>query len=166
MSTAEMIAEGERFLESLPADDPKRRAAEAKIERLRRQLERENDFGRFEPPFIEVDPRPDLVDDSEKWGALLKMALELDAVLCGVLNGMRCGGTRIRPARTGSGEMRWILRPDFDPSGRLAWQTQADYEEARDKYLKPQLEEVSRLLQGLTGRFPPAELVVQQEMRI
>lgn len=181
------IAKGEIFLNSLGTNDPKRQTAEANLKNLKAQLtalersseaelQRESvceadctspgNFKRYEPPFIEIDPRPDLIDDSQKWTILLKMALELDGDLCGALNGIRCGGTRIRPGRTGSGDIRWILRPDIDPSGRRAWETQTDYEEARDKYLKPHFEEVTGLLQKLADMFPPVEQAVQQEMKI
>jgi hypothetical protein len=92
------------------------------------------------------DPRPDLVDDSELWAALLELAGYRSGELFGALHGMRCMGTRIRRASKG---YVYILRPDIDPTGCLAWETEEQYKEARDKWLKPHSEILKELLTGL-----------------
>lgn len=85
-----------------------------------------------------IDPRPDLSEDSELWSELLTIAnsfhpneKEKNKKFCLVLHGMRCGGTRLRQGKNG-----WVLRPDIDPTGRVAWISQEEYEYFRDKYLK------------------------------
>lgn len=91
-----------------------------------------------------IDPRPDLKEDHLLWTRLLDQANGLDEELAGVLHGLRCGGTRIRKVKG-----RYILRPDLDPTGRIAWERVEDYEELRDKFLKPFAQEVIQLLGGL-----------------
>lgn len=156
-SVADRIKKGEVFLNSLAPNDPKRTQAEKNLINLKAQLAEGFTSGLYEPPLIDVDPRTDLSGDSEKWSTLLKMALERDEKMCGVLNGMRCGGTRIKLGRTPTGGYRWILQPDIDPTGRLAWESQKDYEEMRDKYLKPYFGEVTELLRKLEKQFSPIE---------
>lgn len=88
-----------------------------------------------------IDPRPDLKEDHLLWSRLLDQASERNEELAGVLHGLRCGGTRIRKVKG-----RYILRPDVDPSGRIAWERKEDYEELRDKYLKPYTKVMIQLL--------------------
>ncbi|WP_143014376.1 MULTISPECIES: hypothetical protein [unclassified Paenibacillus] len=107
-----------------------------------------------------VDPRPDLADDMHLWHVLLKMAAEDDQragrvygvddnTLCGVLNGIRCGGTRIRPGKNG-----WVIRPDIDPSGHTAWTTQEEYDYIKARYLQPWVSQIAGLLQELKSTHP------------
>jgi len=110
----------------------------------------------FKPPPIYEDPRPDLAEDSHLWKELLRIAYvfhplesEKSAEFCGVLNGMRCGGTRIRPGKSG-----WVLRPDIDPTGRKAWRSQADYDEMKEKYLTRWMEWLRFALRKLNEKYP------------
>lgn len=93
---------------------------------------------------VSMDPRPDLKEDHLLWSRLLDQANGLDEELAGVLHGLRCGGTRIKKVKG-----RYMLRPDIDPSGRVAWGRAEDYEELRNKYLKPYAQEVIQLLAQL-----------------
>lgn len=96
------------------------------------------------PPYT-IDPRPDLQDDHEHWTKLLNLAMnKYGDGLAGILHGFRCGGTRLKRGRNG-----YVLRPDVDPTGTVAWPTVEEYEEMRDKYLAPWREEVTALLKGL-----------------
>lgn len=111
-----------------------------------------------------IDPRPDLKEDTALWTALLELAHEYDDEICAVLNGFRCGGTRLK-----FGESRWVLRPDIDPTGRIAWESQAAYDEMKEKYLKEWFGVLGAMLDELTKRWPykPAEqLVVKKEQPI
>jgi len=91
-----------------------------------------------------LDPRPDLKEDSHLWDKLLRLANDVDTNLAATLNGFRCMGTRIKKGRTG-----YVLRPDVDPSGDKAWETKEQYEEARDKWLRPHARKIAKLLQKL-----------------
>ncbi|QJD87888.1 hypothetical protein [Cohnella herbarum] len=105
---------------------------------------------------VELIPRPDLKYDSNKWATLLVLAYEKNEELYGVLKGIRSGGTRLRVGKATNGVKRWILKPDIDPSGKIAWASKSEYEEARDKYLMPHMEEIIMLLKKLEDRFPPS----------
>jgi hypothetical protein len=112
------------------------------------------------PPPIYEDPRPDLAEDSHLWNELLRIAYEFhpqlpekNAEFCGVLNGMRCGGTRIRAGKNG-----WVLRPDIDPTGRVAWSSQAEYDEMKQKYLARWLEWLKFALRRLNEKHPYNQL--------
>jgi len=91
-----------------------------------------------------ADPRPDLKEDSALWDRFLKFANMEDENLAGTLHGFRCMGTRIKIGRNG-----YVLRPDVDPSGDKAWETKEQYEEARDKWLRPHARKIAKLLQKL-----------------
>ena len=96
-------------------------------------------------PSYTIDPRPDLAEDSEKWTKLLQLAMNKHGEeLAGILHGFRCGGTRLKRGRNG-----YVLRPDVDPTGTLAWPSMEEYEAMRDKYLTPCREEVTKLLKEL-----------------
>ncbi|MCD9026027.1 hypothetical protein [Cohnella silvisoli] len=172
--TLNRIAVGEEQLNKLQPEDPKRTKIEKNLDKLRADLaalkpestpdsQTTPGLTQLEPPFIEVDPRPELQQDTEQWTTLLKLAFMKSEELCGVLNGIRCGGTRLKVGRTSNGN-RWTLKPDIDSSGRLSWASQADYEEARDKYLMPHMAAVTELLKELAGRYEPIEREIQQEM--
>lgn len=55
-----------------------------------------------------VDPRPDLVEDSALWKAVL-VAARGDRALFGLLHGLRCGGARLR--RRPNGRLKLDYRP-------------------------------------------------------
>lgn len=96
------------------------------------------------PPYTE-DPRPDLLEDHQLWTRLLELAMEKHGEeLAGILNGFRCGGTRIREGKKG-----YVLRPDIDPAGNVAWQSAEEYEKMKAKYLEQWRNEVAALLKEL-----------------
>lgn|GEM_PF-3436479 len=110
----------------------------------------------YTPPPIYEDPRPDLAEDSHLWNELLRIAhtfhpldAEKSAEFCAVLNGMRCGGTRIRAGKSG-----WVLRPDINPTGRVAWSSQAEYDEMKEKYLARWLDWLRIALKRLNEKHP------------
>jgi hypothetical protein len=98
------------------------------------------------------DPRPDLMEDSSLWDALLRIAETRSEKFAGTLHGFRCGGTRIK-----RGKLGWVLRPDVDPTGRTAWESQAEYDEFKERFLKPYIENGWLLwaLRELTKMMPP-----------
>src|SRR5690606_27223311 len=99
------------------------------------------------PPYT-VDPRPDLAEDSATWTKLLQMAADRHGDdLAGILHGFRCGGTRLKRGRNS-----YVLRPDVDPTGTVAWTSVEEYEEMRDKYLTPWREQVMELLKEVGKR--------------
>mgnify|MGYP001175584185 CR=1 FL=1 len=104
-----------------------------------------------EPP-ASRDPRPDLKEDSALWDALLRIAETRNEQFAGVLNGFRCGGTRVRKGKSG-----WVLRPDIDPTGRAAWESQDEYDEFKERFLKPYIENGWLLwaLRELAKKVPP-----------
>lgn len=110
----------------------------------------------FERLPVYEDPRPDLADDHYLWNQLLRIAYEFNreeraqsAEFCGVLNGMRCGGTRLRPGKNG-----WVLRPDIDESGVVAWQSQTEYDTYKERYLVRWLEWLRFALKKLNEKAP------------
>lgn len=105
---------------------------------------------KFTPPPINQDPRPDLQEDHHLWNRLLTLSCSVPDIkkatdLVGVLHGMRCGGTRLRKGQNGG----YVLRPDIDPTGCTAWESQQAYEEVRDRYLKPHSASLKVVLQFL-----------------
>lgn len=93
-----------------------------------------------------TDPRPDLSDDHHLWNDLLYIAAQKNEMLAGVLHGFRCMGTRIRKNRDG----KFVLRADIDSDGNRAWESQGQYDEARDYWLKGYRNEVVELLGQLS----------------
>lgn len=102
--------------------------------------------------YLITDPRPDLKEDHQLWEDLLLRATLHSEELAGHLHGLRGGGTRIRKAKGW-----YVLRPDIDPTGRVAWERKEDYEELRDKYLKPHLDVIVQLLKAMTKEENPHE---------
>lgn len=99
-----------------------------------------------------LDPRPDLKADSQLWHELFTLAeQQYGEKLLQVLNGFRCGGTRIKPGKT-----TWVLRPDIDSTGRRAWESQEEYDEMKRKYLQRWIDNgvLVYLLQELTKKYP------------
>jgi len=108
------------------------------------------------------DPRPDITEDSHLWANLLQMAAEQDKeagrvygehdnTICGVLNGFRCNGTRLK-AGSMRGEGIWSLQPDFEPTE--AWESQEEYDDFKKRYLGPYGTLLINLLRELTKRHP------------
>jgi len=93
-----------------------------------------------------MDPRPDLVEDSELWTKLLQLAEAKNPDLAEILNVFRCMGTRVR-----QGEKGYILRPDIDATGSQAWTSLEEYGQDKNKWLKPRAREIKELLQSLSG---------------
>lgn len=97
-----------------------------------------------EPKPAVTDPRPDLAEDSELWTQLLALAETEDRMLAGALHGFRCMGTRIKRGQKG-----YVLRPDVDPTGNLAWPSQEEYEGAKEEWLRPYVRKIAELLKKL-----------------
>lgn len=91
-----------------------------------------------------LDPRPDLAEDAELWAKLLEIAFAENYELAYTLHGFRCYGTRIKKIND-----RYVLRPDIDSEGLSAWPSQKEYEEAREKWLRPHVNEIAEWLQRL-----------------
>ena len=89
--------------------------------------------------------------------ALLRIAETRSEKFAGTVHGFRCGGTRIK-----RGKLGWVLRPDVDPTGRTAWESQAEYDEFKERFLKPYIENGWLLwaLRELTKMMPPGEVNV------
>lgn len=108
-----------------------------------------------------TDPRPDLTEDSVLWSRLLALAKEETEQLKGkttveqdrtgdffkVLHGFRGAGTRLKKSDSG----KYVLRPDIDPTGKQAWMSQQEYEQFRDRYLKPWKDVLVRVLEKLSA---------------
>ncbi|WP_201319086.1 hypothetical protein [Paenibacillus sp. EPM92] len=109
-----------------------------------------------EAAYPTLDPRPDLTEDAHLWRDLLQLADEMDKeagreyekvdTLCSTLNGFRCGGTRLR-----AGKSIWVLKPDI---GRDAWESQAEYDDFKARYLQQWGDVIPGLLQEITKRHP------------
>jgi hypothetical protein len=105
---------------------------------------------------IYQDPRPDLADDHHLWNELLLYALKFQPQdqqkseeFCGVLHGLRCGGTRLRLGKNG-----WELMPDIDISGNVAWSNPAEYNQMKKQYLVPWSDWIAGALNQLNFKFP------------
>jgi hypothetical protein len=83
-----------------------------------------------------IDPRPDLIEDSGRWGSLLLAAQNTD--LYGPLHGFRCVGARIRKDAGGG------LQICYDPE-REGFDGQADFDEQYREWLEPHRQELERL---------------------
>ena len=92
---------------------------------------------------IELDPRPDLTYDSEKWTTLLVLANLKNSDLACLLHGFRCCGLRLHKSAQG-----WALRPDLDPQNSK-WLAQSEYFKDRDRWLVPYQREIVELLDQL-----------------
>ena len=77
------------------------------------------------------DPRIDLKEDSFLWQEILVMAKKKSVTLAGILHGIRCGGARIEPGKTG-----FVIRGGD-------WE---DYPAHRDNYLMPYKDDVKQML--------------------
>jgi hypothetical protein len=149
----ERLRNGEAQIAKLPAGDPKRNIINDRLNKLRHQIADLGSSGasmvtehvkQSETPLPLRDPRPDLTEDSHLWTALLELTDEYDEELSSILNGFRCGGTRLK-----FGDSRWVLRPDVGPGG---WRSLDEYNEAKEKYLKDWFGVLLALLDELTRR--------------
>src|SRR5690625_2190083 len=64
------------------------------------------------PRRTDLEPRPDLEEDSRLWIAVLSMAWYRDRQLHGLLHGLRCGGSRLERRRGRSGNE--FLKLNYD----------------------------------------------------
>jgi hypothetical protein len=91
------------------------------------------------------DPREDLAaenpEESYRWGWLLAEAWPVSRELAITLHGFRCMGTRLMRSDTG-----FAMKPEVSAKG---WQSQEEYKQARDGYLVPHREKLTRLLRQL-----------------
>lgn len=92
------------------------------------------------------DPRPDLAEEdpgeSYWWTWLLADAWQVDRDLATTLHGFRCQGTMLEINPNGGMKMK----PEV---GEQGWDSLEDYQMARDKYLVPKKDKLSRLLRNL-----------------
>jgi len=91
------------------------------------------------------DPREDLKQDSKLWFILLQKAYAKNHDLYCELCGFRCMGTRLKKTTKG----RYVLRPDIDPTGELAWKSQEDYDQAKQR-LQPYSSQIAKILEELS----------------
>lgn len=94
--------------------------------------------------YLFIDPRPELIQDTNLWTKLFNLIPELEnkqaaAALQKHLWAIRCFGVMLNP--TGNG-----LK--FEPIVGLdcAWEHEIDFEEVKIKYLKPYVAEITCLL--------------------
>jgi len=100
---------------------------------------------------FKTDPRTeDLTEDTKPWSILLDLAWKQDQELAKILHGFRCCGTRLKWA-----DGAWVLRPDVDPTGDAAWESVERYNEAKEKWLRPQQKEIMELLRRLGRAIQP-----------
>ena len=87
-----------------------------------------------------VDPRPDLPEDSFIWEQLMNLAAS-DQQIGQLLFALRCHGMRLVRGNTS-----WVLRPEIRPD---CFESLADYEELKAKWLIPHGQQVTRWLKML-----------------
>ena len=91
------------------------------------------------------DTRPDLEAqdglESLNWGFLLAAAWPVSRELAITLHGFRCQGSRLVKTEKG-----YAIKPEV---GEQGWASEQEYQEARDKYLVPHREQLTRLLKNL-----------------
>lgn len=91
------------------------------------------------------DPRSDLEAqdglESLTWCCLLADAWAVSRELAVTLHGFRCQGSRLVKTEKG-----YAIKPEV---GEQGWESEKEYQEARDKYLVPYREQLTRLLKNL-----------------
>lgn len=102
----------------------------------------------YQLPQIWVDPRPDLKDDHPLWNRLLQLTFGItddkeSFEICGVLNGIRCGGTLLVKSKNG-----YKFQPLIDK--QMGFNCREDYDELKEKYLKPHAYQIKVLLKTLS----------------
>ena len=108
-------------------------------------------FERTKPEFkdrfgkVFADPRPDIDGDAELWVTLFVEAEKMNYQLSDVLFGLRCVGARLEEKESGG----YVLRPHIDESGNCGFKDWAEYRDQADKWLKPFLGPLKRLLANL-----------------
>jgi hypothetical protein len=94
---------------------------------------------------IALDPRPDLVEDTNQWSRLLPVAYGLDGTdpngVFGALHGLRCLGARLVVI---GGQAR-LLRGEIP---------EIEYLQIRDRWLRPLHDKLQRLLTMPTWAVP------------
>jgi len=88
-----------------------------------------------------TDPRPDLKEDSQLWGQLLALAVEMDEPLAEALFAIRWAGSRLVVING-----HYAIRPQMGPG---CWLKKEDYEDVRDIWLTLHKEQVAELLHRL-----------------
>lgn len=101
------------------------------------------DRGPFEEEVVVFkDPRSDLASENPEesywWCWLLADAWNVSRELAVTLHGFRCMGTRLERKEKG-----FVLKPEVS---ERAWASEEEYQEARNKYLMPYKEQLTRLL--------------------
>jgi hypothetical protein len=91
-----------------------------------------------------IDPRPDLIQDSNLWTKLFKLIPELEnknaaSLLQKRLWTMRCFGAMLKPTVNGL-----KFEPIVGPG--CTWEYEIDFDNDKIKYLKPYTAEISWLL--------------------
>jgi hypothetical protein len=94
-----------------------------------------------------VDPRPDLIQDTNLWTKLFRLIPELENKEAAVmlqkhLWAIRCFGVVLKQSPKGL-KFEPIVGPE------CAWEYEVDFEEVKIKYLKPYVTEISWMLKRL-----------------
>ena len=115
------------------------------------------------------DPRwDDLADDSRYWELILRTVNKKDLELASGLTFVRAIGAQIKKGKfktknPETGELEFkdmlVIRPVIDESGLIGWQAKEQYEEFRDKHLKPYFSIIRQMLDilGDPGRYKKVE---------
>ena len=90
------------------------------------------------------DPRPDIDNDYAIWVSLFAETDGKAPMLSDALFGLRCVGATL--AKTESG---YVLRPVIDETGNCGFADYAEYREQADKWLKPWVGPLKKLLASL-----------------
>jgi hypothetical protein len=88
----------------------------------------------------DLDPRPDLEEDSKLWQSLLRHTWENDLPprkMHGLLHGLRCAGVRLKVGKNKYGASTYQI--DWDQCGDMAGWSEDDLIE---KWLKPMTSEI------------------------
>ena len=90
------------------------------------------------------DPRPDIDDDWTLWIALFAETDKKAPMLSDALFGLRCVGARLEKKESG-----YVLRPYIDATGDCGFADWTEYREEADKWLKPFMGPLKKLLASL-----------------
>jgi hypothetical protein len=105
-----------------------------------------------EVPQKQFDPRPDLTEDTHLWETLILLSTKVkrldkfNQTLTAVLNGFRCGGTKL-VAINGKYVIRPIIGADY------GWTSQKDYDYWKNKYLMSWVDDLKPLLIELQQHY-------------
>ena len=84
------------------------------------------------------DPRPDLIEDSQLWKKILKIAEITDEKAYHILHGFRCGGAKLE-IKNGKVNMKPRIGEDH------LWQSQEEYNKDRKEWLMPLRESIGEI---------------------